>query len=93
MGYEFKDWYLLMQDFREEFKVEFSEFYNKELTDVLRSGGNIYIDLVKFNDYLIMTHGQQYKTKSIKELVMEKYGFRALEILIELVDYNSKEDN
>ena len=93
MGYNFSDWYQLVQDFREAFSIDFGQFYNKELTDVLRSGGNIYIDLVKFNDYLIKTHGGQYKTKSIKELVMEKYGLRALEILSELVDYNSKEDN
>jgi hypothetical protein len=73
-----KDWSRAAKDFYDEFGIGIKHFYDGFVSFVFKE---IKINPFEFDEWLYKQHKDYADGKSMKDIVLEKYGERALTIL------------
>ncbi|MCL2312936.1 MAG: DUF5678 domain-containing protein [Firmicutes bacterium] len=77
----------LNDEFNEIFGIDFQHFYD---SNGLSIDGKIYIDVVKFNEYLDDCYGDLRDNKSMFDLILDEYGVKAVKLIEKLLPDKEK---
>jgi hypothetical protein len=77
--YKISEKTIAREDFRESFGMDIGRFHDGQLTKMFQ---RLKIDIVKLDEAIIKIHGNyDEEGKSMVDIVLEKYGEKALSIM------------